>query len=179
MSYSFTSAAATSSWVESGFDAQQNTSAPPALSVRSRLAVSQVMCRHAPRRCPLSVSSLEKRSRIRRRTGIWRSAHSIRLKPADARPRSWTSYSCTACAAGRALDTGFLLVAVDGIGVVSPEFTAEVTLQLRAGASRKHFAALLSCRCAPTETTRRGACDRNARKRQSSDRWAVSSQACG
>src|SRR5215469_13980513 len=126
MSYSFTSAAATSSWVESGFEAQQNTSAPPALSVRSRLAVSQVTCRQAPRRWPLSGCSFKKRSRIRRRTGICRSAHSMRLKPAAARPRSWTSYSCSACAPGRALDTGFLLAAVDGIRVGSPELTAEV-----------------------------------------------------
>ena len=91
MPYSATRAAATSSWVESGLLAQQKTSAPPALSARSRFAVSQVMCRHAPRRCPLSGSSFAKRSRMIRSTGICRSAHSIRLRPAAANPRSRTS----------------------------------------------------------------------------------------
>ena len=47
MSYSWTSAAATSSCVDSGFDAQSTTSAPPAFSVRARFAVSVVTCRHA------------------------------------------------------------------------------------------------------------------------------------
>ena len=41
------SAAATSSWVDSGFDAQSATSAPPAASVSIRFAVSVVTCRHA------------------------------------------------------------------------------------------------------------------------------------
>ena len=44
---STTSEAATSSWVDSGFEAQMSTSAPPALSVRRRLAVSVVTCRQA------------------------------------------------------------------------------------------------------------------------------------
>ena len=48
--YSETSAAATSSWVESGFDAQRTTSAPPAFSVRIRFAVSVVTWRHADTR---------------------------------------------------------------------------------------------------------------------------------
>src|SRR5271170_5604882 len=91
MPYSATSAAATSSCVESGLLAQQTTSAPPALSARSRLAVSQVICRHAPSRWPFKGSSLPKRSRIIRSTGICRSAHSIRLRPASASPRSRTS----------------------------------------------------------------------------------------
>ncbi len=47
MSYTSTSAAATSSWVESGFDAHSTTSAPPAFRVRMRFAVSVVTCRHA------------------------------------------------------------------------------------------------------------------------------------
>src|SRR5579863_5094274 len=93
MSYSATSAAATSSWVDSGLLAQQKTSAPPALSARNRLAVSQVICRHAPSRCPLSGNSLAKRSRMSRSTGICRSAHSIRLRPAAASVRSRTSCS--------------------------------------------------------------------------------------
>jgi hypothetical protein len=50
MSYSSTSAAAVSSWVESGFEAQRTTSAPPALSVRARFAVSVVTWRHAEMR---------------------------------------------------------------------------------------------------------------------------------
>ena len=50
MSYSSTSAAATSSCVESGFDAHSTTSAPPAFSVRMRFAVSVVTCRHAAMR---------------------------------------------------------------------------------------------------------------------------------
>ena len=45
-----TSAAATSSWVDNGFDAQSATSAPPACSVSIRFAVSVVTCRHAPMR---------------------------------------------------------------------------------------------------------------------------------
>ena len=45
-------AAATSSWVESGLEAQSAGSAPPALSVRARLAVSAVTCRQAARRTP-------------------------------------------------------------------------------------------------------------------------------
>jgi hypothetical protein len=45
-----TSAAATSSCVESGFDAQSTTSAPAAFSVRARFAVSVVTWRHAEMR---------------------------------------------------------------------------------------------------------------------------------
>src|SRR4026207_227958 len=47
MSYSSTRAAATSSCVESGFEAQSTTSAPPACRVRTRFAVSVVTCRQA------------------------------------------------------------------------------------------------------------------------------------
>ena len=64
MPYSLTSAAATSSWVESGLDAQHSTSAPPALSARSRLAVSVVIWRQALRRWPAAACSLAKRSRM-------------------------------------------------------------------------------------------------------------------
>ena len=53
MPYSATSAAATSSFVESGFEAASTTSAPPALSVRIRFAVSVVTWRHAPMRRPV------------------------------------------------------------------------------------------------------------------------------
>src|SRR5436190_21206983 len=92
MSYSSTSAAATSSCVESGFEAHSTTSAPPACNVRMRLAVSVVTCRHAAIRYPASGCSRSKRSRIAASTGICRSAHSIRRFPSPARARSFTSY---------------------------------------------------------------------------------------
>ena len=41
------SEAATSSWVESGFEEQRTASAPPAARVRIRFAVSAVTCRQA------------------------------------------------------------------------------------------------------------------------------------
>ena len=69
MPYSATSAAATSSLVDSGFEAASTTSAPPALSVRIRLAVSVVTWRQAPMRRPSSGRSRSKRSRIRREHG--------------------------------------------------------------------------------------------------------------
>ena len=94
MPYSSTSAAATSSCVDSGFDAQRTTSAPPAWSVRARFAVSVVTCRHAEIRCPASGCSRSKRSRIAASTGICRSAHAIRRTPSAASARSFTSYRC-------------------------------------------------------------------------------------
>ena len=80
-----TSDAATSSWVESGLDAHATTVAPPAFSVRKRLAVSVVMWRQAAIVTPSSGRSLAKRSRIDARTGIWVSAHAIRCRPRSAR----------------------------------------------------------------------------------------------
>ena len=77
------SAAATSSWVANGFEAQSATSAPPAASVRASIAVSDVTCRHAPTISPSRGRSLAKRSRIERSTGIWSSAHRIRASPAS------------------------------------------------------------------------------------------------
>src|SRR5438067_1671857 len=77
-SYSATSAAATSSCVECGLDAQRTTSAPPACRVRIRFAVSVVTCRQAEMRWPASGCSRSNRSRIAASTGICRSAHSIR-----------------------------------------------------------------------------------------------------
>src|SRR3954451_17127458 len=91
MSYSSTSAAATSSCVESGLDAQSTTSAPPAFSVRARFAVSVVTCRHAATRSPERRCSRSKRSRIAASTGICRSAHSMRRLPSGASARSFTS----------------------------------------------------------------------------------------
>src|SRR6187431_82408 len=94
MSYTSTSAAATSSCVESGFDAHRTTSAPPAASVRARFAVSVVTCRHAEMRCPASGCSRSKRSRIAASTGICRSAQAIRRTPSGASARSFTSCRC-------------------------------------------------------------------------------------
>ena len=65
-----TSAAATSSCVESGFDAQIATLAPPSCSARTRPAVSAVTCRQAAIARPSSGRSEANRSRIWRRTGI-------------------------------------------------------------------------------------------------------------
>src|SRR5688572_23263018 len=78
-------AAAASSWVERGLLAQRETSAPPALRARMRLAVSVVTCMHAPRRIPFSGFSFANRSRMARSTGMSRSAHSMRPRPASAR----------------------------------------------------------------------------------------------
>src|SRR5215210_3913670 len=79
------SAAATSSCVERGFGAHSATSAPPARSVRTRFAVSEVTCRQAPTLTPASGCSAAKRSAIERSTGIWASAQSIRARPSPAR----------------------------------------------------------------------------------------------
>src|SRR6266545_1934852 len=87
-----TSEAATSSCVESGLLAHRRTCAPPAASVRARLAVSEVTCRQAARRRPLSGFSLTKRSRMLRTTGICSSAQRMRARPLSARARSFTSY---------------------------------------------------------------------------------------
>src|SRR5450759_2649094 len=91
---SATREAATSSCVESGLDAQRTRSAPPAASVRARLAVSLVTCRQADSRIPWSGFSLAKRSRICRRTGMLFSAHSIRSRPRPASAWSLMSKRC-------------------------------------------------------------------------------------
>src|SRR3954447_7147940 len=75
------SASATSACVAYGFDAHRATEAPPACSVRTSTAVSDVMCRHAPTTTPSRGRSRAKRSRIERTTGICPSAHSIRERP--------------------------------------------------------------------------------------------------
>ena len=80
-------------WSRAGCSPRGRPRAPPALSVRIRLAVSVVTWRQAPMRRPSSGRSRSKRSRIRRRTGISRSAHSIRRTPSAARPRSVTSWA--------------------------------------------------------------------------------------
>src|SRR2546421_16019 len=91
MAWCDASAAATASLVESGLDAHSAMSAPPALRVSIRLAVSLVTCRHAARRRSFNGCSLVKRSRIRLSTGISRAAQSTRSWPCVARFRSFTS----------------------------------------------------------------------------------------
>ena len=91
MPYSATSAAATSSCVLSGFDAQSAMSAPPSRSAIIRFAVSVVTCRHAAMRSPFSGFSFAKRARICSVTGISRAAHSMRRTPSSASRRSRTS----------------------------------------------------------------------------------------
>ena len=66
--------------------------APPAFSVRTRLAVSAVMCRHAEMFLPLSGLLRANRSRIAARTGMSLSAHRILRFPSDANAKSATSY---------------------------------------------------------------------------------------
>ena len=79
------------SCVLSGLLAQSTTSAPPATSVRMRLAVSVVTWRQAPMRTPSSGFSFSKRSRMALSTGMCMSAHSMRSTPSAARPMSLMS----------------------------------------------------------------------------------------
>src|SRR5262249_15519735 len=67
------------------------TSAPPAFSVRIRLAVSVVTCRQAEMRTPSRGFSRSNRSRMAASTGIWRSAHSMRRTPSSASARTVTA----------------------------------------------------------------------------------------
>src|ERR1700681_1206573 len=92
MPCSATNAAAAASAVDSGLEAQRTRSAPPALRVMARFAVSVVTCRQAASRWPLSGCSRLKRSRICCRTGISCAAHSIIRLPSSASLRSLTSY---------------------------------------------------------------------------------------
>src|ERR1700693_1968237 len=85
------SAAATASLVERGLEAHSATSAPPALSVSIKLAVSLVTWRLPARLSPLSGCSCTNRARISVRTGISRAAQSMRSWPCAARSRSLTS----------------------------------------------------------------------------------------
>src|SRR6202030_1140206 len=82
---------ATSSCVESGWEAQRTTSAPPSRRAIIKLAVSLVTCRHAETRRPLSGCSLMKRLRMICNTGICCCAHSILRLPASASEISFTS----------------------------------------------------------------------------------------
>ena len=93
-----TRAAATSSCVETGFEAHSSTWAPPAAGARMRFAVSAVTCMHAAMRMPSSGRSRANRSRMARSTGMSRSAHPMRPRPSWARERSLTS--CPGTGAG-------------------------------------------------------------------------------
>src|ERR1051326_2369883 len=93
MPQSETSEAATSSCVDSGFEAISTASAPPACSARARFAVSVGMWAQATSFTPTSGFSSAKRSRIKRSTGISRWAHSMRCLPCPAKPISFTSNS--------------------------------------------------------------------------------------
>src|SRR5262252_1572681 len=89
--WSTTSAAATSSWVESGLLAQSTRSAPPAFNAMARFAVSAVAWRQAAIRIPFSGFCFANRSRIWCTTGIDRPDHSMRPRPFSARARFFTS----------------------------------------------------------------------------------------
>src|SRR5579864_445065 len=92
--WSATRDAAAASVVDSGLEAQSTRSAPPALSVIARLAVSVVTCRQAASRWPLRGCSRLKRSRICCNTGISCADHSIKRWPSAASLRSLTSNRC-------------------------------------------------------------------------------------
>src|SRR5512137_1892201 len=81
MPRSFAHHAATSSCVESGLEAHRRTSAPPALRVLMRLAVSAVTWRHAAMRIFARGFSFLKRSVMDASTGICLPAHSVLTAP--------------------------------------------------------------------------------------------------
>ena len=81
------SAAATSSCVVSGLEAQSSTCAPPAMSVRTRFAVSDVTCRHAATRSP---SSGRSRARTARAPSAARASARPPTRCGPARPRPAT-----------------------------------------------------------------------------------------
>src|SRR5216684_2337652 len=85
------SEAATSSCVESGFEAHNTTCAPPSRRVIARFAVSLVTCRQAEARNPFSGCSFAKRLRMISSTGICCCAHSILRLPASPSEMSFTS----------------------------------------------------------------------------------------
>ncbi len=93
-----TSDAATSSCVDSGFDAHSAICAPPSRSAIIRFAVSVVTCRHAATRIPASGCVLMNCLRMVASTGMDCAAHSIRFLPISARARSFTSQGIGAVA---------------------------------------------------------------------------------
>src|SRR5271166_5394361 len=84
MPWSRTRLAATSSCVDSGFEAHSATSAPPSRRVMARFAVSAVTCRHAEIRMPRSGWFLMNSLRMICRTFIDWFAHSMRFLPRSA-----------------------------------------------------------------------------------------------
>src|SRR5271166_768365 len=79
--------AATSSCVDSGFEAQSTTSAPPSRRQIARFAVSAVTCRQAETRMPLSGWFLMNSLRIICSTFMDWFAHSMRFLPSSASSR--------------------------------------------------------------------------------------------
>ncbi|MBA7701217.1 hypothetical protein ES703_109950 [subsurface metagenome] len=93
ISYVLTKLAATSSWVDNGFEAHRVTTAPPALRVLIKLAVSAVTCKQAPILIPFNGFLLKNSSFICESTGMKLSAHSILSFPFSESSMSFTSYS--------------------------------------------------------------------------------------
>jgi hypothetical protein len=87
----FTIAAATSSWVLKGFDAQTTTSAPPAFRVFMRFPVSDVTWRQQAILTPFKGFFFANLCAIWPRTGILLPAQSIFSSPASASFMSFTS----------------------------------------------------------------------------------------
>src|SRR5580700_11134814 len=87
MLWSRTSEAATSSWVERGFEAQSTTSAPPSRRQIARFAVSAVTCMHAEMRIPFRGWFLMNSLRIICSTFMDWFAHSMRFLPSSASSR--------------------------------------------------------------------------------------------
>ena len=83
----------------SGFEAHRAISAPPALSVRIKFAVSVVTCIHAANRIPENGFSFSKRRRISASTGMFLSAHSILFLPSLASAGFATSLRGIDCVA--------------------------------------------------------------------------------
>src|ERR1700758_376373 len=84
MLWSRTRLAETSSCVESGFEAQSTTSAPPSRRQMARFAVSAVTCRQAEMRMPLSGEFLMNYLRMICRTFMDWLAQSMRRLPRSA-----------------------------------------------------------------------------------------------
>src|ERR1700733_2695117 len=97
MLLSRTRLAETSSWVESGFEAQRTTSAPPSRRQIARFAVSAVTCRQAEMRIPLSGWFLINSFRIICSTFMDWLAHSMRFLPSSASSKLLISeFTCAA-----------------------------------------------------------------------------------
>ena len=127
--------AATSSWVDRGLEAEATTVAPPAFSVRSRLAVSVVMCRQAAMVTPSSGRSFSKRARMLASTGMWLSAHAMRWRPSSASEASAKSPAATA-GGGRGRLVCHSGVVPSGLGVIAWVHVGQVVGGIGVGAAR-------------------------------------------